>query len=189
MDGRGRLLISCLLVIVAWPVLVCGQKVKVGYDKGVDFARFKTYAWGQLYPARLPMLRLNIIGVIDEQLKAKGLVEVGKDADVIVTYSGDMAGETNQGVSAPAYPGYAGPPPAIDSTMWTGPTGSAGGGGMSPTYPKGSLIVELMDPRAGKIAWRAVGQVTLDMEKKSKSVERINDMIVKMFAQYPPRKK
>lgn len=107
------------------------------------------------------------------------------DPDLVVTYAGDMVGESNRGVSAPTYPGYAGPPPGIDSTMWSG----TAGGGMTVTYPKGTLIIELMNPHAGKIAWRAVGQVKLDIEKKGKSVERINDTIAKMFAHYPPQNK
>lgn len=181
------LLLSCGLAVLVVPMLLHGQKVKVDYDKGVDFTRFKTYMWGELYPARLPMLRLNIIGAIDEQLAAKGLVQVKKNADLVVTYAGDMAGESNQAVSAPAYPGYAGQPPATDSTMWTG-SGGAKGGGSSVTYPKGSLVVELMDPHASKITWRAVGRVKLDIEKKSQSLTRVNDTIAKMFAQYPPGK-
>lgn len=186
MNHCRRVLVTSLAFALAWPVLLCGQKLKVDYDKSTEFTKFKTFAWGELYPARLPLLRINIIGAINEQLKAKGLVEAEKDPDIIVTYTGDMVGESNQGVSAPAYPGYAGPPPAVNSTTWTG---SAGSGGMVVTYPKGTLIVELMDPHAGKIAWRAVGQVKLDIEKKSKSVDRINDMIAKMFVQYPPQKK
>jgi hypothetical protein len=188
MQRHGRLSMACALVVLVCPVLVSGQKVKVDYDKSIEFTTFKTFTWGQLGPARMPILRLNIIGAVNEQLAAKGLVEVEKDADLMVTYAGDMVGESNQGVSAPSYPGYAGPSPAIDSTMWTGSAGS-GGGGMSPTYPKGTLIVELMDPHAGKIAWRAVGQVKLDIEKKNESVTRINKMIAKMFVQYPPQKK
>ncbi len=188
MHRHGRLLIGCALIALAVPALLSGQKIKVGYDKSVEFTRFKTYSWGQLDAARMPLLRLNIIGAINEQLAAKGLVEVKENADLVVTYAGDLTGELNQGVSAPAYPGYAGPPPAIDATMWTGSAGS-GGTGMTVSYPKGTLIVELMDPRADKIAWRAVGNLKLDMEKKSESVARINDMIAKMFVQYPPQKK
>lgn len=188
MGRRSSLLLACFVVVLVWPVLVLGQKVKVDYDRSIDFTKFKTFSWGELYPARLPMLRLNIVGVIDEQLAAKGLVEVQKDADIIVTYAGDMAGESNRGVSAPAYPGYSGPPPATDATMWTGSAGSSNSAA-SPTYPKGTLIVEVMDPHAAKIVWRGVGKVRLDIENKSQSVTRINDTIVKMFVQYPPPKK
>lgn len=182
MSRRGKLLLAFVLVVLAWPVLGFGQKLKVDYDKGIDFAKFKTFAWGELLPPRLPMLRINIVSAINEELKAKGLTEVDKNPDVIVTYTGDMAGEANRGVSAPTYPGFAGPAPTVDATMWSG-----GAGGAAVTYPKGTLIVELMDPHASKIAWRGVGEAKLDIEKKGKSVERINSMISKMFVHYPPQ--
>lgn len=108
-----------------------------------------------------------------------------RGADLIITYAGDMAGEANREVSAPSYPGYAGPPPSVDSTMWTGTSGSS----MTMIYPKGALVVELMEARTAKILWRGLGSVELDMEKKTESVRRINDAIVKMFVQYPPKKK
>ena len=176
-----RELIAWVLVLLC-PVLLFGQKVKVDFDRGVAFTNFKTYMWGQLDPVRSPMLRLNIISAVDKALAAKGFVKVANDPDLIVTYTGDMTGEGNHGVSAPAYPGFKGPPPSVDSTMWTG----VGTGGTSVTYPKGTLIVELMDPRAAKITWRAVGKVKLDIEKKSESLNRVHDMIEKMFQQYPP---
>lgn len=41
---------ACLLFALVYPVLVSGQKVKVDYDKSVDFAKFRTYSWGELAP-------------------------------------------------------------------------------------------------------------------------------------------
>jgi hypothetical protein len=173
-------------------VLVCssvasGQKIEVDYDKSIDFRKFKTYSWGQLDAAAMPLLRANIIGAIDEQLQAKGLVKVEKNADLMVTYFGAMEGETSRGASAPIYPGYSGPPPAINSTMWTGANGK-GASGAAVTYPKGSMVVEMMDPRAALIAWRAVGKIKLNTEEKQKSLDKINGMIAKMFVRFPPPK-
>ncbi len=179
---------ACILLLTIFSSTVSAQKIKVAYDRSVDFSKFKTYAWAELGPARAPLLRVNIMGAIDEELAAKGLVKVEKAADLVVAYSGDVAGEQNQGIGAPSYPGYAGQPPAIDATMWTGQPGM-GAGGMSVAYPKGTLIVELMDPNAGKIAWRAVGSLKLDIEKKRDSLARINKMIASMLGQYPPPKK
>lgn len=184
MNLIGALKLITIAVLVS-SVAASGQKVKVDYDKSVGFEKFKTYTWGDLNPARLPLLRLNVMGAIDEQLAAKGLVKVEKGADLMVTYAGDMMGEANQQVSPPSYPGYSGPPPAINSTMWTG----AGAVGTAVAYPKGTLIVEVMDAHSGKIAWRGVGNVKLDIEKKRDSLERINRLIAKMFLQYPPQKK
>lgn len=187
MNSFFRLRLVYLLVAIVYPMLVSGQKIKVDYDKSVEFAKLKTYSWGQLGPEYWPLLRLNIIGAIDEQLAAKGLVKTDNNADLIVTYSGDLIGEANRAVSAPASPTYSGPPPSSSSTVWTGSSGM-GRGGMTPTYPKGTLVVDLLDSRSGKIAWRGVGSVKLDMEKKRESLVRLNDLIAKMFVRYPPQK-
>ncbi len=188
MKSYARNVVAGVFVLLLGTAAVFAQKIKVDYDRSVDFSRFKTYTWGELDPARLPLLRLNMIGAIDEQLAAKGLQRVENGGDLLVAYSGDMSGESNQSIGAPNYPGYAGQPPAIDATMWTG-QGGAGGATMSVTYPKGTLIVELMDPRAGKITWRAVGSLKLDIEKKLQSLERINKLVASMFKRYPPDKK
>ncbi len=174
-----------VLATVVCPGIMFGQKVKVDYDKSIHFGDFKTYAWAELNPAGMPLVRINIVDAIDAQLAAKGLVKAERNADLIVTYVGALAGETNQSVGAPTYPGYAGPPPSVNSTMWTG----AGGGGGSVSYPKGTLVVELMDPKAGRITWRAVGKTKLDMTKKRESLARINDLIEKMFEGFPPQGK
>ncbi len=185
MKSHARQVVVGVFVLLLGATTGFAQKIKVDYDRSVDFSNFKTYTWGELDPARLPLLRLNMIGAIDEQLAAKGLQRVEKGGDLMVAYSGDMAGESNQGIGAPSYPGYAGQPPAIDATMWTGQAGP-GGATMSVTYPKGTLIVELMDLRAAKITWRAVGSLKLDVEKKLQSLERINDLVASMFKRYPP---
>ncbi len=121
---------ACILLLTILSTTASAQKIKVNYDRSIDFSKFKTYAWAELGPARAPLLRVNIMGAIDEQLAAKGLVKVENSADLMVAYSGDVSGEQNQGVGAPSYPGYAGQPPAIDATMWTGQPGM-GAGGMS----------------------------------------------------------
>lgn len=180
-----RLLAPLVLVAVICPAVVFGQKLKIDYDKSIDFRTFRTYTWAELNSAAMPLLRVNIVAAIDEHLAAKGLVKTERDADLIVTYAGALAGESNQGVGAPTYPGYAGPPPSVDSTMWTG----GGGGGVSVTYPKGTLIVELADRKTGRITWRAVGSAKFESGKKHESLTRINDLIDKMFEGYPPATK
>jgi hypothetical protein len=182
-----RTLLCCALLGLVCSQAALGQKIKVDYDRSIDFRKFKTYTWGQLNAASMPLLRINIIGAIDEQLQAKGLVKVEKDADLMVTYVGAMDGDIVHGASAPIYPGYSGRPPAINATMWTGSNGK-GASGASLMYPKGSLLVEMMDPHAAVITWRAVGKLKLDTTKKKESLEKINDMIAKMFDRYPPKK-
>jgi hypothetical protein len=174
-----------LALLWACPSILFAQKIKVDYDKGTDFSKVKTYAWAELHPAQMPLLRLNIIGAIDQQLAAKGLVKVTENPDVYVGYSGSLSAESNQGTVAPVYPGIAGAPVAIDYSMWTG--GAASGANVN--FPKGSIVIELMDPHASKIRWRAVGILKLDAQKKQQSLDRINKAIAKIFTYYPPAPK
>ncbi len=176
---------SALFFALLWaacPSILFAQKIKVDYDKGTDFSKFKTYAWAELNAPAMPLLRLNIIGGIDQQLAAKGLVKVTANPDVYVGYSGSLSGETNLPTPAPVYPGIAGTPVGIDYGMWTGGAGSGG----AAYFPKGSIVIELMDPHVEKIRWRAVGVLKLDLQKKEQSLDRINNAIVKIFTYYPP---
>jgi hypothetical protein len=188
MKLRTKLSTACVFAAVLFPSVVFGQKVKVDYDKSVEFAKFKTYTWAKINPTGMPLLTATIMSGIDDHLQAKGLAKVEKNGDLIVTYAGALEGEANQGASAPAYSGYSGPPPAVDSTVWTGSTGSGGSGG-SVSYPKGTLVVELMDPSVGKITWRGVGKVKIDLEKKKEALSLVSEVIDKMFAEYPPKEK
>lgn len=173
------------LLFAACPSILFAQKIKVDYDKATDFSKFKTYAWAELNPPAMPLLRLNIIGAIEQQLSAKGLAKVTANPDVYVGYSGSLTGETNEFTPAPAYPGFAGTPVGIDYSMWTG--GASSGGDVH--FPKGSIVIELMDPHAMKIRWRAVGTLKLDAQKKEQSLDRINNAITKIFTYYPPAQK
>jgi hypothetical protein len=72
------------------------QKITVDYDKKVNFARFKTYAWATGTPVPNPPLDLYIVGAIDLNLKHKGLSRVGtEDADLVVTYRAASSTELN----------------------------------------------------------------------------------------------
>jgi hypothetical protein len=173
------------LLWAACPTILVAQKIKVDYDKGADFSKFKTYAWAELNPAAMPLLRLNIIGAIDQQLAEKGLTKVTASPDVYVGYSGSLSGASSDVTPPPAYPGFAGTPVGIDYGMWTG--GAASGGATH--FPKGSIVIELMDPHALKIRWRAVGVLNLNPENKEQSLQKINKAIAKMFTYYPPAKK
>jgi hypothetical protein len=64
---RGILIYSW---IVAFPVLGFSQKVRVGYDKGTDFLKFRSYTWAApTMPTTRPLLFESIVGWVDNGLK------------------------------------------------------------------------------------------------------------------------
>jgi hypothetical protein len=183
-DHCPRIWIGTLLLIVATSAFA--QKVKVGYDKGAAFSNYKTYAWAApTMPSNRPVLREMVIGMVDNELKSKGLSRVEKDGDLVLVGSGGMEYGLNQAASTPILPTYAGPPPTVDVTMWTGATGPSAL--MAPTVPEGTLALEFVDRATNKMVWSGTVSQKLDIENKKKSLDLIEKGIGKLLKQFPPK--
>ena len=65
--------------VIGFAATLAAQKVKVGYDKGVDFSKFKTYTRLEpSTPPTRPVLYKFGVNSIDSELSAKGLQRVDK---------------------------------------------------------------------------------------------------------------
>lgn len=181
-----RVLGACLSVALV-SAMASAQKVKVGYDKSVDFSRYRSYTWAEPErpPAR-PLLYANIVGVVDDELKAKGLVNTS-NGDLILVPAGGMEFGLNTAAATPVSPNFNGPMPALDATMWTG----AGGPShlMAIYVPEGTLMLTFVDRGANKVIWSGTVVEKLDVEQKMKSLERINRAVTKLIRQFPAKKK
>lgn len=175
----------CFLVVFV-STLAFAQKVKVGYDKSVDFSRFHSYTWAEpdKPPAR-PLLYANIVGVVDDELKAKGLVNAS-NGDLILVPAGGMEFGLNTAASTPVAPNFNGPMPALDATMWIGAGGPSNL--MAMYVPEGTLMLTFVDRSANKIIWSGNVAEKLNVEQKMKSLERINKAVTKLIQQFPPKK-
>lgn len=166
------LLLCSALVVSAW-----GQKVNVDFDKGTNFASFKTYTWTKGTPATNPLMDQRIIDGIDKQLAAKGLqkVEASANPDLVVLYHAAVGTETQL------------------NTMNTGGYGWGyrwgGGMGNSTTtvekIPVGQLTVDIGDAKAKKLLWMGNASDTLS-DKPEKNEKKINNALEKMFKKFPP---
>lgn len=167
MSTRFFFLVSfmCALAGAAW-----GQNVNVDWQRGTDFSKFKTYAWEQSQnPIRDPLWNQRVIGMIDEQMAAKGLQKVAPEAkpDLFVMYSAGI----RQNVS------------------WQGfRTGvfMASGSISQNIENEGTLVVDLADPQQKTIVWRGMSEQTLS-NKSEKNIEKVQKIVSKMFAKYPPK--
>jgi hypothetical protein len=57
-------------LIAALPMAAFAQKVRVGYDKSVDFLKFKSYTWGApTMPVTRPLLYASVVGWVDRLIK------------------------------------------------------------------------------------------------------------------------
>ncbi len=181
-----RLAAVCLFTVIS--TIASAQKIKVGYDKSADFSQFRSYSWAQpeTPPAR-PFLYANIVGAVDEELKAKGLINIPKNADLILVPAGGMEFGLNTAAATPVAPTFGGTVPTIDATMWTGAGGPSNL--MAPYVPEGTLMLSFVDRTANKVVWTGTVAEKLDVEHKTKSLERVYKAISKLLKEFPPRKK
>lgn len=173
-----------ILNVLATASLLCfAQKVKVGYDKGTDFSKFKSYSWGEpAMPPTRPALFDAVIGQVELQLEAKGLTKVPKDGDLTLTPSGGIDYGFAGVASTPYSPTYSGPPPSVNGGMWTGSTGPSGAG----TYvTEGTLVLTFVDRANNKVVWSGSVKQKLDIEEKNKSLELADKAVIKLLKQFP----
>jgi hypothetical protein len=180
--------LSLSIAIVLVLTVLCrpaqAQKIKVEFDKSVDFSAFKTFAWDPTpQTVARPMLVLSIKAAVNEELTKRGLKEVSDNPDIYVQAYGGT--ESDAAISySDLYYGPGGIAPFDQSfLMW----GAVPGAVTTVVVHKGELIVDLIDAAHKKLVWRGKTNEKLS-EKRSKALEQVNTAVEKLFAQYPPKK-
>ena len=82
-----RLSWMCLLLLA---VPAFAQKIKVDYNKSIDFSRYKTYSWLMPKDPARPFVAMDIVGATDDELKARGLTKTPSGGDLIVSAYGSL---------------------------------------------------------------------------------------------------
>ena len=180
-NGRGKLSIGLLVAVFATSALP--QKVKVGYDKGVDFSKYKTYTLAEpAMPPTRPVLYGTVIRSIDAELSSKRFQRVDKNGDLTL----QVAGVVDFGIAVSGGPplssSYGGPPPAINATMWTG---AGGQGALMPPVGDASLQLEFIDQKANQIVWSGTVTQALDIERKEEALELARKAVTKLLKRFP----
>jgi hypothetical protein len=183
--NRWRKLWSGLLV-AAFAISAVAQKVKVGYDKSVNFSQYKTYTLAEpAMPPTRPVLYATVIKSIDDELSSKGLQRTDKNGDLTL----QLAGGVDFGIAVSSGPpltaSYGAAPPAMNATVWTGAGGTQGT--LLPPVPDASLALEFVDRSANQIVWSGTVTQALDMDRKQKSMELANKAVRKLLKRFPPR--
>jgi len=177
-----------VLVVAVTLTIPCAfaQKVNVGYDQSIDFSRYKTYTLQEpaTSPTR-PLLYASVIGSIQEELHAKGLASAEKDGDLTLQTAGgfDYGLESNSNLLSDSCSNCQ--RPIRDVGLWSGyipPSTSSG-----KPRPKGVLELTFVDRGTNKIIWSGTVEQKLDPDKKEKSLEKINQAIVRLLADFPPK--
>jgi hypothetical protein len=171
-------LIFSLLIVFSGTTV--GQKVKVDYDKSVNFGNIKTYSWDRGMHARNPYIDQLIIQTVERELTARGLTKTDRDADVLVVYAAAVGIDLNIA--------YGGRGNTMGAPQQTGiPSADR-----SWTVPKGSLVITMADSKSKKPIWSGVATDSLpddpsgDIQKDAKRMEKpISRSIEKIFKKYP----
>jgi hypothetical protein len=177
-EMKGRIwIVAVLLILIS--VSAQAQKVSVGFDRAVDFSKFKTYTWTKGTPAKNPQIDAQIISLIDQQLQAKGWQRVSENGDANISY--DAAVVTSFDQATVARPG-----------TWGAQTGS-----MDQAWQvlRGSLVVQIKNRSTNEEIWRAAATDTLSNDVKkdvskevSEGTKKIKKVVDKMFKVFPPPK-
>jgi hypothetical protein len=179
-------LMTALLVLVLAPALLLAQKTSYDFDKTANFAAFKTYAHKAGTKVGQELVDNRIVAAIDTELSAKGLTQSEANPDLFVVYHMAFDQEKDISTYSSGYGGGYGP----YGWGW----GGGWGGGMTTTQVRnilvGTLVIDLADAKAGKLAWRGIGVKEVDTQAKPDKREKsINNAVKKIFKNYPPKQK
>ncbi len=175
-------------------VLVCGsataEKISVHYDKSIDFTKYKTYGWAPVGAVAHPMLALDIVGAVEDELNARGLQKVPSNPDLIVQMYGAVDTEVSMTSNNPIYNATGGIPP-FDPSMtspgnslyWDGYYGNS-----TVLVHPGELIIDLIDAKAKKLVWRGMGAEAISPNNPDKLMSEANSTVSKLFKDYPVKK-
>ncbi len=108
-----KLKFALLSLILAMAVPMWSQKIHVVYDKQLNFTQFKTFAWAPHGAVAHPMLAANVVGAIEDELKARGLQKVNSDQNpgLVIEVYGSIDQDTSFNSTDPLYAATGGIPP------------------------------------------------------------------------------
>lgn len=159
----------------------CSVSVNSDYDKKVDFAPYKTYAFHKAGIDKAEISDLDkkrILRSIDEVMTAKGFTK-SENPDLLIAF---FTKEREQ-VSVSQYNvgwgygwGYGWNP-----YLW-------GGNSSVSRYTEGTLYIDVVDAKKKELIWQGEGQgaLTKNVDKKD---EKVKEFVSKILEQYPPKKK
>lgn len=191
-----RILVLLAFALGALPDFA--QKVRVDYDHGSNFSRYKTYRWAELHEAQSPdvqfpnqLMKERIVGFVQEALASKQFTRVETGGDVLVGYSVKVSAEpqftTFTNVAGPGWGSWGWAAPDCCGWGWGGGWGSAFSTTTTQTIYTGTLVVSLTDAHHNQLVFQGVSSDTIS-SRAEKNAKRLRRGICEMFEKYPPGK-
>ncbi|MDT8346567.1 MAG: DUF4136 domain-containing protein [Flavobacteriaceae bacterium] len=165
-----------ILILTSSLLLASCSSVRVNHDYDVtqDFTTYTTYAFLKEGIDRVEISDLDkkrILRAIDRELQQKGL-QKSESPDLVINFMT----EANERVDVYNNWGYWGP-------YW--------GGYWGPTTTvtvEGTLFIDFIDNTKKQLVWQGVGTAPLRSSPQGKT-DRINEMVQRILAQFPPSSK
>ena len=170
---------GALLVLVA---ACSSQQVGYDFDRGVDFSRYRVYAWISAAQETTGDKRLDsslvnarIRAAVDAQLRAKGYVESSNGPpDILIAYHAGMK-DMMKGASTQNYIG--------DRAQGTFTTISD----IQP-YHEGTLTIDIVDAASRQLIWQASAKADVEQSLGPEERDaRVTSLVRAMLAHFPPR--
>lgn len=183
-----RRLLAAGLCLAALSLAACSSyDIRHDWEIGADFASYHTYDWIPQTPdstltgadaARQAntLLDRRVRTAVDREMRAKGFVRNDEHPDLLVVYhtgTKDKVDATDWGYSySGSYWGWVG----RDIDVYS--------------YTEGTLLVDLVDARTRALVWRGSATGVVRPQRSPEERTRIiNEVVQKMFREYPPKEK
>lgn len=158
-------ILTCALLGALDLVVVAGQQPKYGVTvkeaKAAALAKAKTYSWTSSQPSPDKTVDAKIVAAVDRELGALGLTKVASGGDVVATYAALQRTDVDLKTK-------------VDK------------GAVRPTYPVGTLAVDLRDPKTGQPLFRVRIDTPITSERDKIETD-IDAAVTAMFEKYPTR--
>jgi hypothetical protein len=152
---------------------------KTDYDHGVNFYKYRTYAWKEPSPdtgiVRNSLVLSRIEGAVNEKLAEKGLRRDDQNPDIYLATH--VSARTVQDVNYWPADG------------WGYGWGWGWGWGPNVTvtpYVEGTIVIDMLDAKTNRLVWRAIstktGSSLIDVQKEKK----VDKMVADAFKHFPP---
>lgn len=164
------------LAIVVLAAAGCSSvSVSTDYDRDVDFARMRTFAWMPPAPSEPDpfgsntIVKKRVTSAIESELASKSISRTDGSPDFLVAVHGFVRDR-------------------LDVTSWPYGWGRRGMWGSQRVevsqYSEGTLVLDFVNPASKELLWR--GAATSALDSSSGSPQHVDEAIHKLLDGFPP---
>jgi hypothetical protein len=170
--GSTHCALAAVTALAAAAAGCASTTVRTDSDPRVNLAQYDTFALrrGQVLvngvaDNRDTLVRDRVESALGQELQQKGLEPSAQNPDLIATYT---AGARSVAEFEDDW----------DGVVYGGPRGA-----WVDEYTRGTLLIDLIDPKTNKLVWRAI--VDMGEDEDLRSAENIRKAVDKAFEKYP----